>query len=191
MLFNVAKNKNFRSVIRTKKCFSSCFQDLSFKYKYRSCKIQILLVTFIFFILGRIFISNYSSEYEKLIKLTKIHIRIDLLQRLFSCLVIQCDFFVHLNVTGITIPLIKMMNLFLLLFHSFNVHFPLYAFRPCATIFNTYTYIVKEVLCTYNDNRYKGMFLEREALFTLYVVKIVACEIFLFIKTCTQYLHAF
>ena len=96
--------------------------------------------------------------------------------------------FVHLNVTEITIPLIKMMNLFLLLFHSFNVHFPLYAFRPCATIFNTYTYIVKEVLRTHNDNRYKGMYLEREALFTLYLVKIVACEIFHFIKMHLLYL---
>ena len=102
--------------------------------------------------------------------------------------------FVHLNVTEITIPLIKSWWIYFFSspfpFFQF-VHFPLYAFRPCATIFNTYTYIVKEVLRTHNDNRYKGMFLEREALFTLYVVKIVACEIFLFIKTCTQYLHAF
>ena len=127
-------------------------------------------------------ITNYCDVYKQVLIYLKDY------TKLFGNLI---RLFVHLNVTEITIPLIKMMNLFLLLFHSFNVHFPLYAFRPCATIFNTYTYIVKEVLRTHNDNRYKGMFLEREALFTLYVVKIVACEIFLFIKTCTQYLHAF
>ena len=51
---------------------------------------------------------------------------------------------------------------------------------------NHFQYILKEVLRTHSMTIDIKVCLEHEALFTLYVEKIVACEIFLFIKTCTM-----